>query len=352
MDDGDVLSRLLSRYSPSGSERLAVDEFVRVARELGYRARRDRTGNGVAERGAGRPLVLFLGHIDTVPGDRPVVRRGGKLHGRGAVDAKGALAAALLGGAAFLGPGTFRVVAAIREETDSLGVRGVVRSAPPDALIAGEPSGWDGVTVGYKGDLRLEATFRAPRSHWSSPYATSSDAAVAWAHQLGEFAARHTGPSPFRSLTAKVVGLDSAPTADPESARVTVDVRLPPGLSTAELLAALPAGPPKPTVRILVRIEPTEMPRSEPVAAALCAAIREEGGRPTLWRRSGTSDLNVAARAWRIGGAAYGPGDSRLDHTTREVLSVEELGRAARVLRRAVDRLARPPTPRPSVPTP
>ncbi len=348
MDEATVLTRLARQYSPSGQERGAVGEFVRLARELGYRARRDRTGNGVAERGVGRPLVLFLGHIDTVPGNRPVVRRQGKIHGRGVVDAKGALAAALLGGAEFAGPGTFRIVAAVREETDSLGARGLVRSPPPDALIAGEPSGWDGVTVGYKGDLRFVATFRARREHWSSPHPTSGDAAVAWAQQLPTLAARHAGPSPFRSLSAKVVGLESSPTDDPETSRVTVDVRLPPGVASADVLATLRRLEPSASIRPVARIEATETARTDPAAVALCAAIREEGGRPTLWRRAGTSDLNIVARAWGIGGVAYGPGDSRLDHTSRESLSVAELGRAARVLRRTLARLAAGSTPRPS----
>ncbi len=339
MDDGEVLERLVARYSPSGRESAAVDEFLRLARELGYRARADAVGNGVAEVGRGRPTVLFLGHIDTVEGDRGVVRRRGCIHGRGAVDAKGALAAALLAGRGFGGPGTFRVIAAVGEETDSRGARYVARGPRPDAVIAGEPSGWDGVTIGYKGDLRLEATFRRPRTHWSSPFPTATDLAVAWATRVQALGTSVPEPSPFRRLTSKVVGFASDPGADPELARVTVDLRLPPGLSTRELLGRLPDGDRGPRVRVLARIEATEVPRTEPVVAALVAAVREAGGTPTLWRRAGTSDLNLVARAWGLGGAAYGPGDSRLDHTAREALSVAELRRAARVLRGALERL-------------
>ena len=343
MDEASVLERLLRQYSPSGHEESAVAEFRRLARALGYRARTDRVGNGIAETGRGRPLVLFLGHIDTVEGDRPVRRARGKIYGRGAVDAKGALAAALVAGQGFSGPGTFRVVAAVGEETDSRGARHLARGPAPDALIAGEPSGWNGVTIGYKGDLRLEATFSGPRRHWSSPFPTATDLALSWTAGVREIAQAHSAESPFRSLSAKAVGCSSDPSADPESATVTMDLRLPPGLSTGEVLAKLPTSPRRPRVRVLVRIEPAEIPRSDPVAVALCAAIRDAGGQPTLWRRTGTSDLNLVSRAWGIGGAAYGPGDSRLDHTDRELLSAAELRRAAGVLRGALDRLTRPP---------
>lgn len=341
MDELELLSRLLARYSPSGREGAAVAEFARLSRRLGYRSGIDRTGNGWAERGSGRPVILYLGHIDTVAGRRPVVHRSGRLHGRGAVDAKGPLAAALLAGAGFDGPGTFRVVAAVGEETDSRGARSLARGRAPDAVIAGEPSGWDGVTIGYKGDLRVELTFRSNRSHWSSPSPTATDAGLAWLGRLRATVDAAGGPSPFRSLSLKVVGCSSDPDDDPEVARFLLDLRIPPGLTCEEVLRRFPADGAPDTIRERVRLEPVEADRTSPVVTALTGAIREEGGTPTLWRRSGTSDLNLVARAWGLAGAAYGPGDSRLDHTSRESISLAEVRRAAAVLRRAVDRLAR-----------
>jgi LysW-gamma-L-lysine carboxypeptidase len=44
--------------------------------------------------------------------------------------------------------------------------------------------------------------------------------------------------------------------------------------------------------------------------------------------------------------AAYGPGDSRLDHTDREHVDVEELARGVRVLVRALPALAAELAPR------
>jgi len=356
MDDGAVLERLLACYSPSGEEAKAVAEFGRLARSFGYRTRVDRVGNGVAERGRGRPLVLFLGHIDTVEGERPVRRRAGRIHGRGAVDAKGALVTALLAGRGFVGPGTFRIVAAVGEETDSRGAHLVARGARPDAVIAGEPSGWDGLTIGYKGDLRFRATFSRPRSHWSSPFPTAADLAVAWVADLRAALGPGVAGSPFRSPSAKVVGFSSDPASDPEVATVTLDVRLPPGLSTAEAIGRFPPATPRPQIQLLTRIEPLEVRRDDPVVDAFCRAIRAHGGTPTLWRRSGTSDLNVVARRWGPAGVAYGPGDSRLDHTSRESLPLADLARATGVLRAVIERLSGSapgaPTPRRSAAVP
>jgi [amino group carrier protein]-lysine/ornithine hydrolase len=348
VDEAELLERLARRYSPSGAERPAVRAFLGAARALGYRARADGAGNGIAVRGRGRPELLFLGHIDTVVGDRPVRRRAGRVHGRGVVDAKGALVAALCAGARRSGGGTLRIVAAVGEETDSRGARHLLRGRAPDAVIAGEPSGWDGVTIGYKGILRVDATFRGRRRHYSAPTPTAADAAIDWVDGLRGWVAERRNDSAFRSPSLKVIGFGSAPEGDAERATVRLDLRLPPGLSVAEARAALRRGDRPPTVGELAVAEPFEAAVANPVSAALVAGIRAGGARPTLWRKGGTSDLNLVVGAWAIPGAAYGPGDARLDHTARESLSVAELRRSIGVLRRAFDELlgapGRPPT--------
>lgn len=339
MDELETLERLVRRYSPSGREEPAVREFVRVARELGYSAHVDAAGNGVASRGRGRPVVLFLGHIDTVEGRLPVRRARGRLFGRGSVDAKGPLTAALWAGSSVTGPGEFRVVAAVGEETDSRGARALLRQNPPDAVIAGEPSGWDGVTVGYKGELQFVASFRGRRTHFSSPSPTSMDVALEWVGGVRGYVRSHSGESPFRSLTMKVIGLESERDGDAEVTRVTLDFRLPPGCAAGKILRELPRGPHRPSIVVRIRVDPVEIDRANPVVRSLVEGIRVAGGRPTLWRKGGTSDLNLAVRAWSVPGAAYGPGDPHLDHTARESVSVAELARSVRVLRTALGRL-------------
>jgi [amino group carrier protein]-lysine/ornithine hydrolase len=340
VDEAQVLERLVRRYSPSGHEASAVAEFVRVARALGYAARTDAAGNGIARRGHGRPRILFLGHIDTVEGRLPVRRRAGRLFGRGTVDAKGPLAAALFAGRERSGQGEYTVVAAVGEETDSRGARYLVGRLRPDAVIAGEPSGWDGVTIGYKGDLQVALTFKGERSHFSSPIPTTADRALDWVGAVRAFVAERTSDSPFRSLTAKVVGVESHRHGGEETARVTVDFRLPPTLSTSELLRSMPRAQGASRAAVKIRIEPVEVDRSNPVVASLVEGVRAAGGRPTLWRKAGTSDLNLVVRAWRVPGAAYGPGEARLDHTDRESVSLSELTRSVTVLRVALERLA------------
>ncbi len=339
MDEARLLERLVAQYSPSGRERAAATEFVRIARELGYAARLDGIGNGIARRGKGHPRVLFLGHIDTVEGERPVHRERGTVHGRGAVDAKGPIVAALVAGLQAEGPGEFVVAAAVGEETDSHGARYLLSHLSPDFVIAGEPSGWDGVTIAYKGELQVEATFRGERTHYSSPWPTTADVALDWIAAVKAYAGRHAGASPFRTLTAKVVSVDSTGRAGEETVRAVLDLRIPPGLTAREVRHGLPGEPGHPEIAERIHVDPIELERTNPVVLALVRGIRAGGSTPTIWRKAGTSDLNLVLPAWRVPGAAYGPGDAKLDHTDREALTEIELRRSISVLAHALREL-------------
>ncbi len=54
--------------------------------------------------------------------------------------------------------------------------------------------------------------------------------------------------------------------------------------------------------------------------------------KPHFKHKTGTSDMNVLGPAWNCPIAAYGPGDSRLDHTPDEHIELREFSRAIDVL--------------------
>ena len=91
----DTLVRLVDTPSATGAEgplcAALAERLSAVYREDELR----RVGNSlVAGRRAGRPLVLLVGHLDTVPnqGQGPARIAGGRLHGLGASDMKSGLA--------------------------------------------------------------------------------------------------------------------------------------------------------------------------------------------------------------------------------------------------------------------
>lgn len=177
----DLLEELVSIPSLSQQESAASKFLVGWLEERGLeRCRVDEVGNAVGEIGEenSAKTIVLLGHIDTVPGDIPVEKRGSDdselLYGRGSVDAKGPLAA-FAAAAARLGGEWARqndlrivVVGAVEEEsTTSRGARRIRDSfleggKAPDACVIGEPSGWNRVTLGYKGRLLIDLDAERP----------------------------------------------------------------------------------------------------------------------------------------------------------------------------------------------
>ena len=80
--------------------------------------------------------------------------------------------------------------------------------------------------------------------------------------------------------------------------------------------------------------------RNDPVVRAISSAIRMEGAQPRPKLKTGTADFNVVSPAWNCPIAAYGPGDSALDHTPNEHLVIDDYLHAIRVLKHAVTTLA------------
>lgn len=348
-----LLHELVATPSVSGSEAAAVHVFVRHAAAMGFDTEIDAAGNALAHKGAtaaeaSRHIVL-LGHIDTVPGHIPVRITDGVLHGRGSVDAKGPLAAMLVGAAnSELPPGVRVTVAgAVGEETpDSPGARFLAGQFRPHACIIGEPSGWDGVTLGYKGRLIGRLTCEKSCAHTAGPELSAADEVLAWwSRVLAEGVAfNHDRTRTFDRMQATVRGLFSRTDGLHEAASLEAGFRLPPGVLPDQLSARFDslAGPGCTTQWRGHEIAHAS-DRNDPVVRTLSNAIRTHGGTPRPKLKTGTSDMNVVAPIWQCPIAAYGPGDSSLDHTPEERLEISEFKRSILVLTETVNRISPSP---------
>ena len=340
MDEVEVLCGLLEAYSPSGQEEEAVKHFTNAARALGFTASVDDIGNGIARRGTGRPQIMFLGHIDTVDGNLPVYRDGDKLYGRGACDAKGPLVAALAAAKKHSGPGEVVIIAAVGEEHGSRGARFLINQRSPDYLIIGEPSGWSAVTIAYKGTLDISVTFRGERAHLSSPIATPLETALEFIQGLRRYCDEHKGSTPFSSLTVRPCSINTSAADGNETVDVGVNFRIPPGIRRADVLSELGRLVPSVECRVIDGSEAVDVGRDDIVVRSLCAGIRDEAGNPSVLRKGGSSDMNLAVPAWGCPAAAYGPGDSHLDHTNEENVDLKEWVKSVHVLERAFKNLS------------
>jgi LysW-gamma-L-lysine carboxypeptidase len=388
----ELLRGLVAIPSLSHEEETASCWLAGQMLALGYaRAYVDEAGNAVGEIGpvdAERVLVL-LGHIDTVAGYIPVhieeTPTGPVLYGRGSVDAKGPLAT-FAAAVARLGAGwadqaqvRVVVVGAVEEEAaSSKGARHVAarfdgRSEPiPMACIIGEPSGWSRVTLGYKGRLLVEVEASQPMAHTAGPDAGIAAVAVDLWNWCTANAERHNAGKERAfdqlSLTLRHIATNLDNTMQ-DRVEMTIGWRLPLGFDPAQLAravidwAAARAGVEPPDVlldlhagtqavvlqgsslQITLRFRGHEdawrSERDSALVRSCLGAIREveREARPGFVVKTGTSDMNVVGPVWKCPILAYGPGDSSLDHTPHEHMSVDEYWRAILVLERAIRKL-------------
>lgn len=350
MSEFETLKGLVSRYSPSGQERGAVEWLVERMASLGYdQAFVDDAGNAVGVMGKGPKQVMLLGHIDTVAGEIKVEQMGSLLYGRGAVDAKGALACfvdavAQVGG---VDGWQFVVIGAVEEERDSDGARFAASRYQPHFAIVGEPNQWERIALGYKGSAWANVTLRRGQAHTASGAQTAAEAAVdAWLNIKAFVEAFNADKQTlFGKLLLTLRGMESGQDGFEQWARLKVGVRLPPEVSPDDWYS---------TLKTLLNVSENDGVSVEPVGFAVPAwqgaknnrlvraflsGIRSQGGEPRFVHKTGTADVNIVAPLWQCPAVVYGPGDSTLDHTPHEHIDLDEYRRAVRVLTAALSAL-------------
>ncbi|MBK7917220.1 MAG: [LysW]-lysine hydrolase [Chloroflexi bacterium] len=339
----EFLSELVAIESLSGEETAVAQFLTTHMARLGLAAHIDEAGNAVgvrecgAENGRITREIVLLGHMDTVPGRVPVRVEDGKVYGRGAVDAKGPLATFVIAAArANLPPGTRLVVIGATEEeaATSRGARFAAAQYAPDVCIIGEPSGWDGVTLGYKGRLLIDYAYAQPMSHTAGQASGAAETGIAWLNQLTGYIAEfnQTRSRLFDQLLSSIRDIHTGSDGLSNTIDIKVGVRLPPDFDVAEWETAVRAMAGSASLRFYAHEAAFQSTRQTPLARAFNRAIRQAGATPTFKLKTGTSDMNVVGPIWQCPIVAYGPGDSSLDHTPDEHLVITEYLRAIDVL--------------------
>ncbi|MFM9057872.1 MAG: M20/M25/M40 family metallo-hydrolase [Planctomycetaceae bacterium] len=324
------------------------------------------------------PLLLWDAHQDTVPADgmsidpfTPMVRDG-RLHGRGACDVKGGMAAMLVALDRLAGgPRSATVVfsATINEEFGFSGAKALARlwtegpGEPADAAarrligvrpalaIVAEPTGLDLVTQ-HKGAVRWRVRIHGRACH--SAYPERGDNAIY--HAGGailavealatELAARDPGhPCGPPTLNLGTVRGGAGVNLVPDLVVLEMDRRLVPGedpeAARGEVVARIAAACPGARIEHEPPfLESAGLPdRSRARAAAawvnrLEKGARARGGGRRGAARSGTNASILAASG--VPAVVFGPGSIEQAHTADEWIDLAEVEAAAAALREVV----------------
>jgi [amino group carrier protein]-lysine/ornithine hydrolase len=340
------LTNLLGIYSPSGKEKDAANYIALEMKKMGFEVGIDSIGNVIGVVGEGEPVILLCGHMDTVAGLLPLRIEEGKIYARGAVDAKGPLAAmivAAVGAAKEPGfKGKILVAAVVEEEATSRGVKHLItQGIKADYAVFGEPSGVENVTIGYKGQIQLRIVCKTETGHASTPWLY--DNALEKAYELWEhiknassYPSLDPSASPYNAVTACLVQVTGgeATSVVPFEVEMNLDVRVPIQFSTGQvfeqiqkIITKYQVANPKVSVKatVLDTVEPFEVNKASPLVHVLSSSVRKVLNKPaTLLHKTGTGDMNILGKAMNLPIVTYGPGDSHLDHTLDEHIEIKE----------------------------
>jgi len=341
----DRLAELVSfdTQNPDGEELPLVHKLAEDLAALGAASVEERSvgdhGYVYARFGAGPPRLLLNAHLDTVPANSGysspphlLVRRGDRLHGLGAADIKGAIAAILEALAARPPGRPVGVLLSGDEERGSSCIRAFLASEAAAGLeqaIVCEPTGCR-VGVRHRGIGAATATLEGPGGHSSrvdgiaNPMAVLARAAVALDDMGAE--ARGRGPAGEQGICLNVAALEGgiAFNVVPTRATLHLSVRPPPGMRVAEVLAeaerrARAATAPHPVVWSVVADRP-------PLATRALGAFE-----PLLGDRARAPialDFWTEAACLSEGGidaVVFGPGRIEQAHAADEFVAIAEL---------------------------
>lgn len=341
MNPVDLIYGLVKISSPSTQERAASEYFVAEMNARGLRAFIDDAGNAIGVLGDGPRDIVLLGHIDTFHGYIEPRIADGKLYGRGAVDAKGCLAT-FAHAVAQVGKREgvrFVVIGAVEEEcATSKGARYALTQYAPEFCIIGEPSGWDRITLGYKGRVLVDYALTQAMTHTASATKAATEQAVDFWNHVAAFAAEYNRDK--QGITAKLDPslryINSTDDGFSDQVKMRIGVRVPVGLTIAQVEEKIAQFKNGAQVDFSSREEPFRADKHNALVRAFLNALRDSGGKPAFTLKTGTADMNIVGPVWNCPIVAYGPGDSSLDHTPNEHLDLQEYARAIEVLARVL----------------
>ncbi|MBY0333769.1 MAG: succinyl-diaminopimelate desuccinylase [Acetobacteraceae bacterium] len=353
--------------TPADAGAMAVLETA--LRPLGFTCHRLKFGeieNLFARRGTAGPHFCFAGHTDVVP---PGAREGwqddpfsgavrdGLLHGRGACDMKGGIAAFVAGLADWIAahgsrPGSVSLLITGDEEGPARD--GTVRVLEwmaanghiPDVALVGEPTSraalGDIVKVGRRGSMTAWITLLGTQGH--SAYPQRADNPI---HRLVRVLHRliatplDAGSRFFEASTLQVTGFDVGNAANnviPAEARAMINIRFNDLHTSATLTEHLHAALRAEEARYEMRVEcsgESFLTRPGPFVEALRRAVlRATGTETTLDTGGGTSDARFIARYCPV--AELGAVGATM-HKANECVPVEELRALAGLYRTVLE---------------
>jgi succinyl-diaminopimelate desuccinylase len=369
IDPVDLTSRLIAAPSVTPATGAVFDVLQTELTALGFDVERFISGeapdgpveNLLAVRGTGGRHIGFAGHLDVVPagdgwdGDAFTPRIAGDLlHGRGAVDMKGSIAAWVAAAAAVpAGAGTLSLIITGDEEgpaiygTRALMERMAERAITPDCILVGEPTSvarlGDTVKIGRRGSVNIWITVPGREGHVAYPHLADNPIPrlVRILSRIEAITLDH-GNSLFQPSNIEITTIDvgnPATNVIPAEAQARLSIRFNDQHRGADLAAMITAivheEAPEATVTPLISGEAFRTQPGPWVDLVADAITEVTGLTPDRSTTGGTSDARFLHALGPI--VEFGPPNATM-HKRNEAIAVADLITLTAIYRRVIER--------------
>src|SRR3954471_3945996 len=367
IDPVHLASRLAAVPSVTPARGAVFDVLEAALTPLGFTVHRFTLGeapdgpveNLFATRGAGGPHFAFAGHLDVVPpGDGWTTDpftpefRGGLLHGRGAVDMKGGIAAFVAACADAGHEGILSLIITGDEEgpatygTPAIMDWMAARKIRPDMILIGEPTSEDRlgdiVKIGRRGSVNMWITIPGVQGHVAYPHRADNPVPRA-ARVIAALEAIHLddGSDSFQPSNLEITALETSSKATnviPGAAVIQLNIRfnnLQRGTDLVELVRrTAEEAAPGATGEAKISGEAFLTPPA-PIYEIVSAAIEAETGeKPRLSTHGGTSDGRFLIALCPV--VDFGLPNATM-HKLEEAAAVEDIRALARIYARVIE---------------
>ncbi|HZS48476.1 MAG TPA: ArgE/DapE family deacylase [Blastocatellia bacterium] len=348
----------VNTVNPPGNEYLVKDIVSEKMRALGmeisyYEKEPGRT-NVVGKIGGGKRSIGFVSHMDVVPpGDAelwetdpftPTIKDG-KIFGRGTLDDKGSFACAYGACKAFLAEnptfdGTIYLIAAADEEMGSeLGIIYLVEECGLHFDVAIIPDGgkMNLSIYGEKGVLWVDIVSYGIQAHGSTPE-LGKNAIVPLAQLISELPSLDLGDDydrAFDGWTMNIGTIQGGASTNmvPASARISIDFRIPTGITKDKVIAALEEKAAKikakdPEAKFKISVSHETQPHLADKSSIVIQSFDRAAKRLAIPMDYGTFGGNTVAKNLYFAGitsVVHYPGDDKLAHVPNEFVKIDEL---------------------------
>jgi succinyl-diaminopimelate desuccinylase len=366
IDPVELASELIACPSVTPARGPVFDALEAALRPLGFEVHRFVSGGEVenlfATRGAGSPHFGFAGHLDVVPPGEGwstdpfrAELRGGLLHGRGAVDMKGGIAAFVAAAAEVPDHrGTLSLLITGDEEGPALhGTRAIMawmaeRGIRPDMILIGEPTSdarlGDTVKIGRRGSVNMWIDVPGTQGHVAYPH-RADNPVPKLARVIAALDGLHlddgTDAFPASNLEFTAVSTPSdASNVIPGSATAQLNIRfnnLQRGSDLVALVEEIAAREaPGSSVRARISGEAFLTPPGQLYDVVVSAVLEETGIEPELSTSGGTSDGRFLIQLCPV--VDFGLPNASM-HKVGEHAAIEDIRALSRIYRRVLEKV-------------